>query len=62
VKGGICRRNPQLLQAFVAYPPEAWTFEILQALPAGCPDEVRLRAEQQHIDHLRSWTPHTGSI
>jgi hypothetical protein len=60
VKGGICRRNPQLLQTFVTYPPETWAFEILQALPPGCPDFIRIRAEQQHIDRLRSWDPAHG--
>jgi hypothetical protein len=60
VRGGICRLNPQLSQAFAAYPPETWAFEVLQALPAGCPDFIRLRAEQQYIDCLRSWDPAHG--
>jgi hypothetical protein len=36
------------------------TFELLQTLPAACLDEVRFRAEQHHIDRLRSWDPAHG--
>jgi hypothetical protein len=60
VKLGLHRHNPWLLQAFIAHPPNTWTFELLQELQPGC-DLVELRlAEQIHIDHLRSWDPVHG--
>jgi hypothetical protein len=57
---GVWPNNDRLRAALAIYPADTWTFEILQVLPAGCSNQVRLRAEQQHIDRLRSWNPAHG--
>jgi len=35
---GIARSNPRLKAAFKQYPPETFTFEVLERLPRGCLD------------------------
>jgi hypothetical protein len=57
---GIQPGNKRLAEALAIYPANTWTFELLQTLPAACLDEIRLRAEQHHIDRLRSWDPAHG--
>jgi hypothetical protein len=57
---GIGPNNNRLRAALAIYSADSWTFEILQVLPAGCSDQIRLRAEQHHIDRLRSWDPACG--
>jgi len=46
---GVRPYNARLRAALTVYPTGAWTFEILQALPVACPDEVRLRACRVNI-------------
>jgi hypothetical protein len=52
--------NSRLAAALAKYPADTWTFEVLQALPGGCSKSDRVRAEQRHIDRLRSWDPAHG--
>jgi len=52
--------NSRVEAALAIYPAELWTFEVLQRFRAHCPKAIRLRAEQQHIDRLRSWDPAHG--
>jgi hypothetical protein len=59
-KSEIGRRNPRLERAFAIYPPETWTFEVLQRLPPASSFEEALAAEQIHIERLRSWHPRHG--
>ena len=62
-KYGIRRSNARLLEAFKQYPPETWTFEVLEWLPLGHSfQDYRNKdeAEQRHIDRLRSWDPAFG--
>jgi hypothetical protein len=60
---GIKRSNARLLDAFEQFPPETWTFEVLERLPPGHSfqhyRDLR-EAEQRHIDRLRSWDPVFG--
>jgi hypothetical protein len=57
---GIGRKNPRLLAAFEQYPPETFTYEVLERLVPGCPVRDLREAEQRHIDLLRSWSPDAG--
>ena len=52
--------NSRLAEALVQYPAKTWTFELLEHLPGGCSKTIRFRAEQRHIDRLRSWDPAHG--
>jgi hypothetical protein len=52
--------NPRVLKALKRYPPETWIFEILERMPRGILLEDLLRAEQRHIERLRSWNPLFG--
>jgi hypothetical protein len=58
--GGIQRSNPRLLAAFEQYPPETFVFEILERLPPDCGVWKLRKAEQRHINRLRSWKPEAG--
>src|SRR5215831_19200036 len=49
--------NSRLAAALAKYPADTWTFEVLQELLGGCSKSDRVRAEQYHIDRLRSWDP-----
>jgi hypothetical protein len=57
---GVARLNSQLLAAFKQYPPEWWSYEVLERPPPGCSWHDRREAEQRHIDRLRSWDPTAG--
>jgi hypothetical protein len=57
---GITATNSRLAAALAVYPAETWAFEVLEQLPGGCSKAIRLRAEQQYIDRLRSWDPTCG--
>lgn len=59
-KYGINRRNKLLDEAFERYPPEAWTYEVLERLWPGCSEQELRRAEQRHIDRLRTLDPEHG--
>jgi hypothetical protein len=54
---GLSRR---LRAALDRHPPATWSFEILEWLPPRCAKEERLKAEQHHIDRLRSWSSQHG--
>jgi hypothetical protein len=58
--GGIHRSNPRLLAAFQIYRPETFVFEILERLPLRCSEWKLRKAEQRHINRLRSWKPEAG--
>jgi hypothetical protein len=57
---GIARTNPWLKMAFERYPPDTFTYEILERLPPGCAIGQLREAEQRHIERLRSWAPEPG--
>jgi hypothetical protein len=57
---GIGHSNTRLRRALRTYPPKTWTYAVLQLLAPGCPVKALRRAEQQHIDRLRSWMPSRG--
>lgn len=57
---GIARSNSRLEEAFAQYPPETWTYEVLEQLPSDCSRQARLEAEQRHIDRLQTWSPEFG--
>jgi hypothetical protein len=57
---GIHRSNARLLAAFAQYPPETFIFAILEQLPPGCATWKLRKAEQRHINRLRSWKPEAG--
>lgn len=57
---GLGRSNSWLIEAFVEYPPEMWTFEVLKMLPPGCSKQRLRRAEQRYIERYRSWSPEHG--
>jgi hypothetical protein len=57
---GLSRSNPWIAKAIEQYPLEKWTFEVLEELPPGCPKETLRRAEQKHIERLRSFLPEHG--
>jgi hypothetical protein len=57
---GIARSNPWLAAAFEQYPPDTFTYEILERLPPGCSRGQLREAEQRHIERLRSWAPESG--
>jgi hypothetical protein len=57
---GIARSNPWLKAAFERYPPDTFTYEILERLPRGCSIEQLREAEQRHIERLRSWDQERG--
>jgi hypothetical protein len=57
---GIARFNLRLDAAFAQYPPETWTFEVLERLSPGCSELKLRRAEQRHINRLRSWDAEHG--
>jgi hypothetical protein len=57
---GIGRFNARLAVAFEQYPPETWTYEILELLAPGCSEQELRAAEQRHIDRLRSCEPDAG--
>ena len=59
-KQGLKRSNLRLDEAFKTYPPETWTFEVLETLPSDCSKQKRLAAEQRHIERLCSWMPKHG--
>jgi hypothetical protein len=57
---GIYRSNERLEAAFEQYPPESFVFEILERLSPGCSERELRKAEQRHINRLRSWKPESG--
>jgi hypothetical protein len=57
---GIHRSNPWLEAAFERYPPDTFTYEILERLPPGCSRQQLREAEQRHIERFRSWDPERG--
>jgi hypothetical protein len=57
---GVARSNTRLLAAYEQYPPETWTYEILERLVPGCSERELREAEQRHIDSLRSYAPEAG--
>jgi hypothetical protein len=57
---GIARKNARLLIAYEQYPPETFTYEVLERLVPGCSERDLRKAEQRHIDRLRSWSLDTG--
>jgi hypothetical protein len=57
---GIQRRNTRLLAAFEKHPPESFVYEVLESLPPGCSEMVLRKAEQKHINRLRSWDSQFG--
>ena len=57
---GLERSNSWLLEAFEKYPPETWSFEVLEKLPYGCSREEMFDAEQRHIERLGSWMKELG--
>jgi hypothetical protein len=57
---GIGRSNARLAVAFKQYPPETWTYEILELLTPGCSEQELRAAEQRHIDRMRSCEPDAG--
>jgi hypothetical protein len=57
---GIYRSNERLEAAFEQYPPETFVFEILEQLQPGCTAQQLRKAEQRHINRLRSWKPEAG--
>lgn len=57
---GIARSNPWLEAAFKKYPPESWTYEILERLRPGCTKQDLREAEQRHMALLNSWDPEAG--
>lgn len=59
---GIKRSNSRPLAAFEQHPPESFAFEVLEQLPYGCSDLELHKAEQRHIDRLRSYEPEMGLI
>src|SRR5262245_40732133 len=59
-KYGIARSNSWLKAAFEIYPPETFTFELLEQLPYGSSEEKLRAREQYHINRLRSWLPEFG--
>jgi hypothetical protein len=56
----LARSNARIDAALARYPSETWSFEILQRLPPGCSRQDLRRAEQNHIDRLRTWEPEHG--
>jgi hypothetical protein len=56
----VIARNKRVHAALDLYPPETWTFEILEWLPRGISLRERYEAEQRHIERLRSWSPEHG--
>ena len=57
---GLSRSNPLIDAVIATHPLETWTFEVLEELPPGCPKETLRRAEQRHIERLRSFQPERG--
>jgi hypothetical protein len=57
---GFQRLNARLLAAFEQYPPETWTYEVLERLTPACPERELREAEQRHIDRLQSRSPESG--
>jgi hypothetical protein len=53
----VDRVNRLLRTAFKRYPPEKWTYEILEQLLPHCSRQQLRATEQQHIRRLRSWRP-----
>jgi hypothetical protein len=51
------RSNSRIRAAVDRYPPETWSFEVLERLTPNCD---RHAAEQRHMDRLRSWHPRHG--
>jgi hypothetical protein len=56
----VARSNARLKAAFKQYPPETFTFEVLEQLPRGRSEQELRAREQHHIDRLRSWSPDFG--
>jgi hypothetical protein len=54
---GIQRTNSRMSVAFKQYPPDTWTYEVLEVVPRG---GALRKAEQRHINRLRSWDPKFG--
>jgi hypothetical protein len=59
-KNGFQRESAVLREAFKQYPPETWTYEILERLDPGCPEILLRVAEQLHINRLRTLDPKFG--
>jgi hypothetical protein len=57
---GVARSNSRLEEAFAQYPPEMWTYEVLEQLPQGCSRQELVEAEQRHIDRLQTYLPEFG--
>ena len=57
---GLERSNLWIDEALLTYPPETWTYEVLEKLPPGCSKKTLCHVEQQHIERLRSWMPEHG--
>lgn len=57
---GLGRSNTRMLKTFGRHPPKSWSFEILERLSPDCSKLELRRAEQHHIDRLRSWMPECG--
>src|SRR5262245_47836047 len=56
----IGRVNKRLTAAFKKYPPQQWQFEIIERLPSNTSWLERFRAEQRHIERLRTSSPKFG--
>jgi len=59
-KHGIARTNQRLEEAFRQYPPETFRSEILEEVPGWPSRDELAKAEQRHINRLRSWDPKYG--
>jgi hypothetical protein len=57
---GIARSNSLLIAAFEKYPPEIWTYEILEELNPGCSIRELREAEQRYMELFASLTPEHG--
>jgi hypothetical protein len=57
---GIARSNSRLIAAFAKYPPETWTYEILEELRPGCSVRELREAEQRYMELFASLVPEGG--
>jgi hypothetical protein len=57
---GLSCSNSWIAETIATHPLETWTFEVLEDLPPGCSKETLRRAEQHHIEQLRSFLPEHG--
>jgi hypothetical protein len=53
----LSRSNSRIKTASEKYPPETWSFELLERVPVG---QSRFEAEQRHIDRLGTLNPDRG--